>query len=102
MSVRSERPRSPVGRRPRLSLLPTRALGQWAVGLAVAFFPLVFAAALVPRAAALGLVCGVAAGVVGLVAIIRDHERALTVFAALVPLAIAVAFLLAEVITGNP
>ncbi len=35
-------------------------------------------------------------------AIIRDRERAPTVFAALVPLAIAVAFVLAEVITGNP
>ena len=34
-------------------------------------------------------------------AIIRDRERALTVFAALVPLAISVAFALAELITGN-
>ena len=102
MSVRSEHPRSPGGHRPRINLLPTSALGRWAVGLAAAFFPLVFAAALVPRAAALGFVCGVAAGVAALLAIIRDHERALTVFAALVPLAIAVAFVLAEVITGNP
>ena len=69
-----------------MSLLPTNALGQWAVGLAAAFLPLVFAAALVPRAAALGFVCGLAAGVAALLAIVRDQERALTVFAALVPL----------------
>ena len=102
MSVRPEHPRSPVGRRPRISLLPTSVLGWWAVGLAATFFPLVFAAPLVPIGAALGFVCGFAAGVAALVAIVRDRERALTVCAALVPLAIAVAFVLAEVITGNP
>ena len=102
MSVGSEHPSSPGVHRPRINLLPTGALGRWAVGLAAAFLPLVLAAALVPRAAALGFVCGFAAGVAALLAIIRDHERAPTVFAALVPLAIAVAFVLAEVITGNP
>ena len=102
MGVRSEHPRSPVGRRPRINLLPTTALGRWAVGLAIVFFPLVFAADLVPRGAALGVVCGVAAGVAALLAIVRDRERAVSVFAALVPLAIGVAFVLAEVITGSP
>jgi len=101
MSVSSEQPRSPAEGRPRIRLLPTSALGRWAVGLAAAFLPLVFAAALVPRAAALGFASGVAASVAALVAIIRDRERALTVFAALVPVAIAVAFVLAELITGN-
>ena len=102
MSVRSEQPRSPAERRPRWSLLPTSALGQWAGGLAAAFLPRVIAAARVPRAAALGFVCGFAAGVAALLAIIRDDERALTVFAALVPLATAVGFVLAEMITRNP
>ena len=93
---------SPVKHRPRITVVPATALGWWAVGLAAAFFPLVFAAALVPSAAALGFVCGLAGGVAALVAIIRDRERAVTVFAALVPLAVAVAFVLTEVITGNP
>jgi hypothetical protein len=36
------------------------------------------------------------------VAIVRDRERAVTVFAAVAPLFIAVAFVLAELIGGNP
>jgi hypothetical protein len=56
----------------------------------------------VPRGAALGFVCGLAGGVAAVMAIIHDRERAVTVFAALVPLAIGVAFVLAELITGNP
>ena len=102
MSVRAERRGSPVQHGPRIAILPTTNLGRWAVGLAAAFFPLVFAAAVVPRGAALGFVCGLAGGVVALMAIVRDRERAVTVFAALAPLAIALAFVLAESITGNP
>jgi hypothetical protein len=34
------------------------------------------------------------------VAILRDRERALSVFAAVLPLAVAVAFVLAELIAG--
>jgi hypothetical protein len=41
-------------------------------------------------------------GLAALVAIVRDRERAVTVFAALAPVAIAVAFALAELVTGNP
>jgi hypothetical protein len=37
-----------------------------------------------------------------LTAIIRDRERAVMVFAALVPLIIAGAFALTQLITGNP
>jgi hypothetical protein len=95
-------PGSPVKHRPRITIVPTTNLGRWAVGFTLAFFPLVFAAAVVPRGAALGLVCGLASGVVALMAIVRDRERAVTVFAALVPLAIAVAFVLAELISGSP
>ena len=82
--------------------LPTTRLGWWAVGLAAAFFPFVFAAAVMPRAAAIGFVGGLAGGVAALMAIIRDRERALTVFVALLPLVIAVAFLLVELISGKP
>lgn len=88
--------RGPV-RHPRIPIFPTTRLGRWAVGLAAAFFPLVFSAALVPRAAALGFVCALAGGAAGLVAIVRDRDRSVTVFGALMPLAIAVAFLLAEI-----
>lgn len=102
MGVGVEHPGSPVTRKPRIAILPTTRLGWWAVGLAAAFFPLVFAAAVVPRVAALGFICGLAGGVAALIAIVRDRERAVIVFAALVPLAIAVGFMVAELISGNP
>jgi len=100
MSIAAQHKGSPVNPRPRTAILPTTTLGRWAVGLAIAFFPLVFAAGVVPRAAALGFLCGLAGGVGALVAIVRDRERALGVFAAAVPVAVAVAFVLAELIAG--
>jgi hypothetical protein len=102
MGVGVEHRGAPVEHRPRITTLPTTKLGWWAVGLTAAFFPLVFTAAVVPRAAALGLVCGLMGGAVGLMAVVRDRERAVSVFAAVVPLIIAVAFVLAELISGNP
>ena len=102
MGVRVQLPGSPVEHRRRITILPTTDLGWWAAGLAAAFFPLVFAAAVVPRAAALGFVCGLAGGAAALMAIIRDRERAVSVFAALVPLIVGVGFVLAELISGNP
>jgi hypothetical protein len=102
MSVRVEHHASPAEHRPRITFLPTTHLGWWAVGLAAAFLPFVFAAAVVPRGAAIGFVCGLAGGVTALMAVIRHRERALTVFVALVPLVIAVAFLLVELISGSP
>ena len=90
--------RSEGNHRPRITILPTTDLGRWAIGLGAAFFLLVLAAAAVPRGAALGFVCALAGGVAALVAIVRDRERALAVFAAVVPLAIAVAFVLTELI----
>jgi hypothetical protein len=91
-------PGSPVESRPRITIFPTTDLGWWAVWLAAAFFPLVFAAAVVPRGAALGFACALAGGVVALTAIVRHRERAVTVFAALAPVAVAVAFVLAELV----
>ena len=102
MSVRVEHHGSPAKHRPRITFLPTTHLGWWGVGLAAAFFPFVFAAAVAPRGAALGFVCGLAGGATALMAIIRHRERALTVFGAVVPLVIAVAFLLVELISGSP
>ena len=102
MSVGLERPGTSVKHRPPISILPTTKLGWWDAGLAAAFLPLMFTAAVVPRGAALGFVCGLTGGAVGLLAIIRDRERAVTVFAAVVPFVIAGAFVLAELISGNP
>ena len=100
MTVKAERPREPIQHGPANPILPTSVLGRWAVGLAAAFFPLVFSAGLVPLAAALGIVCGVAGGALALVAIIRDGDRAVTVFAGFLPLVIALAFVLVQVIAG--
>jgi hypothetical protein len=101
MGVRAERHGSPVkNRRPRITILPATHLGWWALGLTAAFFLLVFAATVVPRGAVLGFVSGLAGGIVALMAIVR--ERAVTVFAALVPHAIAVGFVLSQLISGNP
>jgi hypothetical protein len=47
------------------------------------------------------LVLGLVGGVVALVAIFRRGERALTVFAALVPFVNVVVFLLAEFLVGH-
>lgn len=92
-----EHPGSPVSGR-RIAILPTTKLGWWAVGLAGGFFPLVFAAGVVPRAAALGFVCGLAGGIAAVTAIVRDHERAVTVFAGVLPFVVALAFMVAEVL----
>ena len=102
MNVGVQHPSPPVDHGRRIALLPTTVLGRWAGGLGLAFLALVFAAGVVPRAAALGLVCGLVGGAVALIAIVRDRERAVVAFAALLPLLIAVGFVLAEVITGEP
>jgi hypothetical protein len=91
-----------VEHRRRLTILPATHLGWWAVGLAAAFLPLVFAAGVVPLAAAIGLLCALGGGLAALIAIVREHERALTVLLALVPLVIALAFVLVQVISGTP
>jgi hypothetical protein len=58
MGVGLEHPGAPVKHRPPITILPTTKRGWWAAGLAASFFPLVFTAAVVPRGAALGFVCG--------------------------------------------
>ena len=87
---------SALQNRRRIAILPTTDLGWWAVGLSAAFLPLVLTAAFVPRGAALGFVCGLGGGIAALIALTRRRERALTVFVAVVPLIIAIAFILAE------
>ncbi len=84
-----------------LTILPRTRLGWWAVGLAAAFFPLVLAWTVVPGGAALGMLSALVGGTCGLVAIIRRGERALTVFATVVPVAMTVAFVLTELLVGH-
>jgi hypothetical protein len=100
MGIGVEHPGSPAKNRLRITVLPTTPTGRWAVGLAATFVALVLVGTIVPRGGALAFVCGLAGGVAALVAVVREGERALTVFAALAPLAFAAAFLVAELIGG--
>jgi len=94
--------RLPVKKARRIAILPTARLGSWSVGLGVASFVLVLAWRLMgPLGALPGFVCGLVAGVVALVAIVRRGERALTVFAAIAPLVLVFVFVLAELIIGH-
>ena len=72
------------------------------MALAATFLVLVLVGTVVPRGGGLALACGLAAGLAALLAIVRARERTLTVFAALAPSAFAVAFVVAELISGNP
>lgn len=85
----------------RLPIAPTTQLGRWAVGLALAFPVLVSTSSLVPGGAPLGFACGVAGGLLALGSILREGERAASVFAALLPLVLVVAFVLAELLIGH-
>jgi hypothetical protein len=86
----------------RPSILPKTRLGRWAVALAIAMVVLVLGWRLMgPLGAFPAFVCGLGGGIVALVAIFRRHERALTVFLALVPLLFVVLFVLAELLIGH-
>lgn len=93
--------RLPGRTRHRVVVLPTTKLGRWALALAVSNVVLVLAWSILPGGAALGFACGLAGGIAGLVAIVRHQERALAVYAALVPFAMVVAFVLAELLIGH-
>lgn len=85
----------------RIAVFPAARLGWWAVGLAVASLVLVLAWSLTPAGAFPGFVCGLAGGILALLAIFRRGERAISVFAAAVPLVMVVVFVLAELIIGH-
>lgn len=92
----------PVKKGRRMTILPTTPLGSWSLRLAVAAVVLVLGWRLMgPLGAAPGFALGLAGGVAALVAVLRRGERAITVFAALLPLAFVIAFLLAELIVGH-
>ena len=102
MRIGVEHPGTPVEQRRPITVLPTTLLGRWAVALTATFLLLVLVGTVVPRGGGLALACGLAAGIAALLAIVRARERALTVFAALGPFAFAVAFVVAELISGIP
>jgi hypothetical protein len=81
-------------------ILPTTRPGRWAVRLAIAYVVLMLAWAILPGGAGLGLACGLVGGVAALVAL-RRGERALTVFAAVLPLVLVVFFVAAELLIGH-
>jgi len=86
----------------RRAMLPSTRLGRWAVGLAAANVVLLMGWRLMgPLGGFPGLACGLAGGVVALIAIFRHGERAITVFAALLPALFVLAFVAAELIIGH-
>lgn len=96
------RQRVPAKKPRHLATLPTTQLGWWAVGLAAANVVLVLGWRLMgPLGAFPGFVFGLSGGVVALVAILRRGERAIAVFAALVPFLFVVAFVLGELLVGH-
>jgi hypothetical protein len=83
-------------------VLPTTPLGKWAIGLAAASIVLLLGWTVLGRLGGVpGLALGLAGGVLALVAILRHGERALTVFAALLPFLNVLVFLLAELLIGH-
>lgn len=84
----------------RIHFLPTTRRGSWAVGLGGAGIVLTFGWAVVPFGAFPGFILGIAGGVLALVAIIREGERALSVFIAVLFLLFVVWFLVAEVLSA--
>ena len=87
--------------RPPLRILLTTRLGWWAAGLGTAFLPLVFAAGIVPARQRSAFSAAWRAELLGWSPSCATESVRLP-FCLLVPLVIAVAFLLVELISGNP
>lgn len=92
----------PVKKPHRFTFAPTTTTGKWALGLLVAHVLLMFGWRLMgPLGAFPGMLLGLVAGIVALVAIIRYGERAITAYAAVLPLLSVVLFVLAELLIGH-
>lgn len=78
--------------------LPHTKLGWWAVWLAVASIVLVLAWSILPGGAWLGFLCGLAGGVMALIAVIRQQERSWLVFLSILPMVNVVIFIAAELL----
>ena len=75
---------------------PHTKLGWWAVGLAAASFVLMLAWSILPGGAWLSFLCGLAGGIVALIAVIRQQERSWLVFLSILPLLNVFIFILGE------
>lgn len=75
---------------------PRTKLGWWAVGLALASILLMFAWMFLPGGAGLSFLCGLAGGIVALIAILRQHERSWMLWLALLPILNVFVFILGE------
>ena len=75
---------------------PHTKLGRWAVGLAASSFVLQFAWSILPGGAWLSFICGLAGGIVALIALIRQHERSWLVYLCILPMLGVFVFFLGE------
>jgi hypothetical protein len=75
---------------------PHTKLGWWSVGLAAANIVLVLAWSILPGGALLGFLCGLAGGIVALIAVVRHHERSWLVFLSILPMLNVFVFILGE------
>ncbi len=101
MHTHVEKPRD--ARRWRVPIAPTTPLGRWAVGLSLAGIALLLVFRTLPAGSAVNggpafLALWIAGGVAALLAIVGRGERALLVFATLLPALVTVGFLIAEVV----
>ena len=105
----------------RLFSLPTTRLGRWSMWLAVAFIVMfainsvfigvlgtstnettnAFSRTVMPFYGIGMLMLGASAGAVGLISIIKDHERSWVVWATLLPLALVLFLLIGEFTTPH-
>jgi len=76
--------------------IPHTKLGRWSVGLAASSFVLLLAWSILPGGAILSFLCGISAGIIALIAIIRDHERSWLVFLSILPMLNVFIFILGE------
>jgi hypothetical protein len=84
-----------------LHLRPTTKLGRWSLVLAAGFLVFNVLWRVLPGAVSLALVCGIAGGVAGLVAVFRHGERGVAVYGTFFPLLAVVGFVLAELLIGH-
>jgi hypothetical protein len=75
---------------------PHTKLSWWAVGLAAASIVLLFVWSILPGGAWLSFLCGLAGGIIALIAIIRQHERSWLVFLSVLPMLNVFIFIIGE------
>ena len=80
----------------RFFQMPQSKLGRWALGLAAASLMFQLAWSVLPGGALLGFACGLAAGIVALIALIRQHERSWLVYLCILPMLGVFVFFLGE------